>query len=119
MPIYMFLNPEEQSPAHLLQVHLLYYVEPLPLDQFILHDTQTVLTWPDTARNELFAVASRDIVVVRRNLASLTRCVDMHDPHLAACSGGLDDNIPLMTVATFPRATGGIRSVLDEADRTM
>ena len=96
---------------------LLYYVEPLPLDQFILHDPQTIRDWPDNARNELFAVARRDIAVARRNLTSLTRYLDMHDAHLAACSGGLDDHIPLMTVETFPRATGGIRSALDDADR--
>ena len=78
-----------------------------PGDQFILHDTQTVPTWPEVARNELFAVARRDIVVAHRNLANLTRYLDMHDAHLAACSGGLDDSIPLMTVETFPRATGG------------
>ena len=84
-------------------------MEPLPLDQFILHDTQTVLAWLDTARKELFAVARRDIAVARRNLASLTRYVDMHDAHLAACSGGLDDSIPLMSDRRdVPRATGGV-----------
>ena len=45
--------------------------------------------------------------MARRNLASMTRYVDLHDDHLAACDGGLDDRIPLMTVETFPRATGG------------
>ena len=96
---------------------LLLHVEPLPLDQLILHDTQAVCGWPNSARSELFAVARRDIAVTRRNLTSLTRYVDMHDAHLAACDGGLDDRIPLMTVETFPRATGGIQSVLDVADR--
>ena len=61
------------SSASIASTYLLYYVEPLPLDQFILHDTHTVRTWPDTARNELFAVARRDIAVARRNLANLTR----------------------------------------------
>ena len=119
MPIYMFLNPGEQFPAPLLQVQI--YFTTWSHYQFLLHDTQTVLAWPDTARKELFAVARRDIAVARRNLASLTRYVDMHDVHLVACSGGLDDSIPLMTVETFSRATGGggVRSVLDEADRTM
>ena len=56
-----------------------------------------------------------DMAVARLNLASLTRYLDAH---LAACSGALDDNIPLMTVETFPLATGGIRLALDEADRT-
>ena len=35
------------------------------------------------------------------------RYLDMHDANLAACSGGLDDNIPLMTVETFPVLLGG------------
>ena len=100
------------SSVSIASTDLLYYVEPLPLDQFILHDTQTVRNWPDNARNELFAVARRDIAVARRNLTSLTRYLDMHDAHLAACAGGLYDHIPLMTVETFPRATGGIRSAL-------
>ena len=51
---------------------LLYYVEPLPLNQFIYHDTQTVRTWPETAREELFAAARRDIAVARRNLGTWT-----------------------------------------------
>ena len=83
------------------------------MDQLILHDTQTVCGWPSSARSEFSAVARRDIAVARRNLASMTRYVDLHDAHLAACDGGLDDRIPLMTVETFPRATGGIQSVLD------
>ena len=107
------------SSVSITSTDLLYYVEPLPLDQFILHDTQTVRDWPDNAWNELFAVARRDIAVARQNLTSLTRYLDMHDAHLAACAGGLDDHIPLMTVETFPRATGGIRSALDGADWPM
>ena len=119
---FLQTGPVEHPHVHVLQsrgavssvsiasTDLLYYVEPLPLDQFIYHDTQTVRTWPETAREELFAVAHRDIAVARRNLASLTRYLDMHGAHIPACSGGLDDNIPLMT--------GGIRSALDEADRT-
>ena len=87
------------------------------MDQLILHDTQTVCGWLNSARSELFAVARRDIAVARRNLTSLTRYVDMHDAHLVACDGGLDDRIPLMTVETFPCATGGIQSVLDVANR--
>ena len=48
----------------------------------------------------------------------MTTYVDMQDAQLAACSGALDNNIPLMTVETLPRVTGGIRLALDEADRT-
>ena len=106
------------SSVSIASTDLLYYVEPLPLDQFIYHDVQAVRAWPDAAREELFAVARRDIAVARRNLTDLTRYLDMHDAHLATCSGGLDDNLPLMTVETFPRATGVIQSALDEADRT-
>ena len=62
---------------------LLSHVEPLPIDQLLLHDTQTVCSWPDNARSELFAVARRDIAVARPNMTSLTRYVDMHDAHLA------------------------------------
>ena len=43
--------------------------------------------------------------------------MDLALAHMAACAGGLDDHIPLMIVETFPRATGGIRSALDGADR--
>ena len=95
---------------------LLYYVEPLPLDKFIYHDVQVVRAWPDAAREEWLAVAHWDIAVARRNLTDMTRYLDMHAAHLALCSGGLNDT--LMSVEKFPRATGGIRSALDEADRT-
>ena len=104
------------SSISIASTDLLLHVEPLPMDQLILHETQTVCGWPNSAQSELFAVARRDIAVARRNLTSLTHYVDMHDAHLAACDGGLDDRIPLMTVETFPRATGGIQSVLDVAD---
>ena len=97
------------SSVSIASTDLLSYVEPLPMDQLILHDTQIVCSWPDNARS--------DITVARRNLTSLTCYLDMHDAHLAACDGGLDDRIPLMTVETFPRAAGGIQSALDVADR--
>ena len=87
------------------------------MEQLNLHDTQTVCSWPNNARSDLFAVARRDIAVARQNLSSLTRYVDMHDAQLAACDGGLNDGIPLMTVETFPRAAVGIQSALDVADR--
>ena len=90
------------SSVSIASTDLLCYVEPLPLDQFILHDRQTVRAWPETAREELFAIARRDIAVAHQNLASLTRYLDMHDAHIAACSDGLDDSIPLLTVETFP-----------------
>ena len=105
------------SSVFIASTDLLSHVEPLPMEQLILHDTQTVCSWPNNARSELFAVARRDIAVARQNLTSLTCYVDMHDAHLTACDGGLKDGIPLITVETFPRATGGIQSALDVADR--
>ena len=87
------------------------------MEQLILHDTPTVCGWPNSARGELFAVARRDIAVARRNLASMIQYVDLQNDHLAACEGGLDDGIPLMTVKMFSRPTGGIQSVLDVVNR--
>ena len=96
---------------------LLLHIEPLPLEQLILHDMATVCSWPHAARGELFAVARRDIAVARQNLARLTHYVDLQDDHLAACDGALDDGLPLMNVEMFSRPTGGVRSVLDVANR--
>ena len=87
------------------------------MDQLLYHEVQAVRAWPESARDELLAVAQRDVTVVRQNLAELTRYVDIHAAHLAACSGALDDSIPLMSVETFPRTTGGIRSALDNVTR--
>ena len=101
----------------LASTDLLLHVGPLPMEQLILHDTATVCGWPIGARGELFAVARRDIAVARRNLARMTQYVDLQDDHLAACEGGLDDGLPLMTVEMFSRPTGGIQSVLDVVNR--
>ena len=96
---------------------LLSYVEPLPLDQLVFHSADTVRSWLVAARNELLAVAHRDIAVARRNLADLTICLDNQSTHLAACTGAMDDSIPLMSVETFPRVAGGIRSALAESQQ--
>ena len=101
----------------LASTDLLLHVEPLPMEQLILHDMATVCGWPHGAQGELFAFARRDIAVARRNLACLTRYIDLQDDHLAACDGALDDGIPLMTVEMFSRPTGGVQSVLDVASR--
>ena len=109
-------NPQHRGAVASISIastDLLLHVGPLPMEQLILHNTQTVCGWPGSARS---AVARRDIAVARRNLASMTHYVDLHDDHLVACDGGLDDGIPLMTVETFPRPTGGIQSVLDVAN---
>ena len=65
----------------------------------------------------MWMLTRRDIAVARRKLASMTQYVDLQDDHLAACEGGFDDGIPLMTVKMFPRPTGGIQSVLDVVNR--
>ena len=87
------------------------------MDQLLYHEVQAVRAWPESARSELLAVAQRDVAVARQNLAELTHYVDIHAAHLAACSGALDDSIPLMSIKTFPRTIGGIRSTLDTATR--
>ena len=91
------------SSVSIASTDLLYYVEPLPLDQFVCHDVQAIRTF-FAGYCKRGTVRRLDIAVARRNLTDLTKYVDMHDAHLVACSGGLDDNLPLMTVETFPRA---------------
>ena len=81
---------------------------PLPLDQLICYSADTVQSWPTEDRDQILAVASRDLTVARRNLAELTRYVDIHAAHLATCTGGSDDSIPLMAAETYPRLPGGI-----------
>ena len=103
------------SDVSLASTDLLSYVEPLPLNQLICHSTCTVRSWPAARRDELLAVAYRDMAVARRNMADLTLYLDIQSTHLAACYKALDDNLPMMSVDTFPRLTGGIRSALDEA----
>ena len=73
--------------------------------------------WPAAARDELLAVAHRDMAVARQNMADLTSYLDTQTAHLAACAGAMDNSIPLMSAETFPRASGGIRSALDEAQQ--
>ena len=79
------------------------------------HSARTVRSWPTAAHEDLLAVAHRDMAVARRNLVHLTRYLDMHSAHIAACSGAMDDALPLMSAETFPRVTGGVRSTLDKA----
>ena len=117
-PTAMLLAPRGAiSSVSLASSDLLSYVEPLPLDQLVFHSADTVRSWPVAARNELLAVAHRDIAVARRNLADLTIYLDNQSTHLAACTGAMDDSIPLMSVETFPRVPGGIRSALAESQQ--
>ena len=75
------------SSVSLSSTDLLYYVEPLPLDQLVCHSADTVRSWPAAARN-------RDMAVARKNMADLTLCLDMQLAHLAACAGAMDNSIP-------------------------
>ena len=78
------------------------------------HSALTVRSWPTVAREELLAVAHRDMAVARGNVADLTRYLDLHSAHLAVCLGALEDTLPLMSSETFPRVSGGVRSILDD-----
>ena len=93
------------------------FVKPLPLDQLLCYAPSTVQTWPTTAREEILAVAHRDLVVARRNIADFSYYLDTHAAHLAACAGALNDTVPLMSAETFPRLPGGIWSALREIKR--
>ena len=111
---YLPLARGAVSSVSLASSDLLAYVEPLPLDQLMFHSADTVRSWPAAARDELLAVAHRDMAVARRNLVDITQYLDNQSTHLAACTGAMDDSIPLMSAETFPRMPGGIRSALAE-----
>ena len=93
------------------------FIDPLPLDQLLCYSANTVQSWPTEDRDQILAVASRDLTVARRNLAELTRYLDIHAAHLATCAGGSDDSIPLMAAETYPRLPGGIGAALQEVQR--
>ena len=93
------------------------FIDPLPLDQLLCHSPSTVHSWPAEHREQILAVANRDMVIARKNVADLSRYLDAHAAHLAACTGAMDDNIPLMAAETYPRLSGGIRSALREMQR--
>ena len=84
------------------------------MDQLMCHTPSSVQSWPTAARDEILAVAHRDLAVARRNVAEFTRYLDIHSEHLAACAGAMDDSVPLMSAETFPRRSGGVRSALEE-----
>ena len=91
---------------------LLSHIEPLPMDRLLLHEAHSVREWPSTDRKQLLAVAHRDIHVAHHNVAEMTRYLDLHSAQLSACAGAMNDNLPLMTVETFPSLPGGVRAVL-------
>ena len=89
-----------------MDLDLLQYIDPLPMDQLLYHEVQAVRAWPESAHSELLAVAQSDVAIARQNLAELTRYVDIHAAHLVACSGALDDSIPLMSRRDIPADNG-------------
>ena len=93
------------------------FIDPLPLDQLLCYSSSTVHSWPAEDRDQILAVANRDMTIARRNLAELTRYLDTHAAHLAACAGASDDSIPLMAAETYPRLPGGIGAALQEMQR--
>ena len=44
------------------------FIDPLPLDQLLCYSADTVQSWPTEDRDQILAVASRDLTVARRNL---------------------------------------------------
>ena len=66
---------------------------------------------------ENFDYALSDIHIDRRNVADLTQYLDDQAAQLAMCAGAEEDNVPLTTVETFPRITGGVRAILDSTPR--
>ena len=91
------------------------FIDPLPL--LLCYSANIVHSWPAEDRDQILAVANRDISIARRNLTELTRYVDTHAAHLAVCVGAIDDNIPLMAAETFSQLPGGIGSALQDMQR--
>ena len=52
------------------------FIDPLPLDQLLCYSANVVHSWPAEDRDQILAVANRDISIARRNLTELTRYVD-------------------------------------------
>ena len=71
------------------------FIDPLPMDQLLCYSPSTVHSWPAEDREQILAVAGRDMVIARIIVADISRYLDAHAAHLAACSGAMDDSIPL------------------------
>ena len=95
---------------------LLSCTDPFPLDRLSRQTAQAVRSWPAADRDQLLAVAHRDLHVARQNIAELILYADDLVAHLAACAGAEDNSIPLLSAETFPRLDGGIRAALQEID---
>ena len=83
--LHVALSRGAVSNVSLASTDLLSHVEPLPLNQLICHSAATVRSWPAARREDLLAVAYRDIAVARRNMAELTHYLDIQSTHIAAC----------------------------------
>ena len=98
-------------------LNLQTFIDPLPLDQLLCYSANTVQSWPTEDRDQILAVAGRDLTVASRNLAELTRYLDIQAAHLATCAGASDESIPLMAAETYPRLPGGIGAALQEVQK--
>ena len=95
---------------------LLAMIDPLPMDRLSRHTVAEIRAWPAADRDDLLAVANRDVRVERQNIAEMILYVDDHAAHLANCASADDDSLTLMSAELLPRLEGGIRAALEETD---
>ena len=95
---------------------LLSVMDPLPMDRLSRHTVAEIRAWPAADRNNILAVANRDVRVARQNIAEMILYVDDHAAHLANCASADDDSLTLMSAEILPRLEGGIRVALEETD---
>ena len=95
---------------------LLSVIDPLPMDRLSRHTVAEIRSWPAADRDDLLAVANRDVRVARQNIAEMLLYVDDHAAHLANCASADDDSLTLMSAELLPRLEGGIRAALEEVD---
>ena len=86
---------------------LLSVLDPLPMDRLSRHTVAEICSWPATDRHAILAVANRDVLVARQNIAELLLYVDDHAAHLANCASADDDSLTLMSAELLPRLEGG------------
>ena len=84
------------------------------MDRLALHNHSAARDWPAEDRKQLLAITHRDLHIARRNVANLTKYLDDHTAQLAIYADAGDNIVPLMTVETFSRLTGGVCAVLEE-----
>ena len=86
---------------------LLSLMDPLPMGRLSRHTVTEIRSWPAADRNDILAVANRDVRVARQNIAELLLYVDDHAAHLANCASVDDDSLTLMSAELLPRLEGG------------